>query len=187
MPLLPNGPLARFYAEEVQAPVLLTEDLFEKIGRNINGLISSSIYRIDFMRREPISAPADINTPIFGYHTASKTSVVEYIFFFGRFSGVSSNCSINLAKCPFNNLAAEVGLLNTHAQCSSNVTGHFSALISVAENGSTTTIYSHNFSPPSFPAAPIILDNELVFPKISSFTGPNSLYGVQVTLFLRPI
>jgi hypothetical protein len=60
-------------------------------------------------------------------------------------------------------------------------------MISVAENGSTTTVYSHNFSPPSFPAAPIILNNELVFPKISSLTGPNSLSGVQVTLFLRPI
>lgn len=187
MPLLPNGPLARFYAEEVQAPVLLTEDLFEKIGRNINGLISSSIYRLDFIRREPVNPSTDINTPIFGYHAPNKTSVVEFIFFFGRFSGVSSNCTINIAKCPFNNLSSEAGLLNTDAQGSSSVTGHFCAMISVADSGSTTTVYSHNFSPPSFPAAPIIQHNELVFPKISSITGPHSLSWVQVTLFLRPI
>lgn len=187
MPILPDGPFSKFFAEEVQAPILLTEDLFEKIARNINALISSAIERIDFVKREALSAPQDLNNPIFGYYPVIGASVIDYIFFYGRFSTTTANCSINLLTCQFNNLAAEQGLMSSQAICSSTTTGHFAGLFAISATGSVTTIYSHNIIAPTFSAQPAIASNELVYPEVTSLSGSGSLSWVHVTIFTRKV
>lgn len=187
MPLLPDGPFSKFFAEEVQAPILLTEDLFEKIGRNINGLISASIERIDFVKREALSVPADLNNPIFGHYPVIGASVIDYIFFYGRFSTTTANCSINLLTCPFNNLAAEQGLMSSPAICSSTTSGHFAGLFAISATGSVTTVYGHNITAPTFSAQPAIVSNELIYPEVTSISGSGSLSWIQVTIFTRRV
>lgn len=187
MPLLPDGPFSKFFAEEVQAPILLTEDLFEKIGRNINGLIAKSIERIDFVKRESLLVPQELNNPIFGQHPVIGASVIDYIFFYGRFSTTTANCSINLLTCPFNNLSAEQGLMSSQAICDSITTGHFAGLFAISATGSVTTIYSHNINAPTFSAQPAIASNELVYPEVTSLSGSGSLSWVQVTIFARRV